>query len=611
MPKLTAVIPPSINRNSFHPIKESVAQTCSRGDTSAPLHIPYNVTISAEGGQVFQKGQLIIATIGAPYLSAKGLSANSSANRHINQYTLDQVIHAYRKSESTLLSQLKGHFALVIIDLANNRCLAASDRIGVYRLYWHKSAEGNLVLSTSLREIKSICNLSNDISHQALYSYMYFHMVPTPLSIHPEIHKLPPGQALSFTPKSLKIEPFWQPEFKSDSSNNIDELAVQLLQQIEDSTQRALAPGGSNGAFLSGGLDSSTVAGMFSKIAPQQASTYSIGFNAKAYDETPFARLTANHYQTRHNEYFVTPEDVLDSLPTIVQSMDEPFGNSSVIPTYYCAKLAAEQGITNLLAGDGGDELFAGNTRYATQKIYNYYLTAPKTLREKLLSPAIFALPDSFPYAGKAKRYIAQADITLPKRLQIYNFLNRHPGDEIFSADFLASIDPSIPDGLQQQVYDRPKDASELNRMLFLDWQFTLADNDLRKVSQMCELAGVNVSYPLLSDELIDFSCQIPDKLKLKGQKLRYFYKYAMRDFLPPQTLTKSKHGFGLPFGVWLREYQPLREMAYETLQKLKSRHYFQKDFIDKAFKMHDEQHASYYGELIWLMMVLELWLDS
>lgn len=592
MPKLTAVIPSRINSNQDH--------TLNLTDTSTP-----GVKCFSEGGQVFKKDQFIVAFVGTPCF------INDSSKKPIDESSVNDIVGLYKRYGSTLLSHISGHFAFVIIDLENNHFLAATDRMGVHRIYWYRSENDDLILSTALREVKALGPKSGDISLQAVYSYMYFHMVPTPLSIQPEIKKLPPAQVLFGSSNLVTVEPYWLPPFETTSSSDIDELADELLRTVEHSTQNALDATGNNGAFLSGGLDSSTVAGMFAKVAPKQAQTFSIGFNAKAYDETPFARITANHYQTSHNEYFVTPEDVLESLPLIVESMDEPFGNSSAIPAYYCAKLAAEKGITNLLAGDGGDELFAGNKRYATQKKYDYYRAIPSALRNKLFTPLISALPEGIPYSGKAKRYAAQADIPLPKRLQIYNFLNRHPASEIFSSDFLSSVDAELPDELQRQVYNQPEQASELNRMLYLDWQFTLADNDLRKVSQMCDLAGVNVTYPLLSDELINFSCRIPDDMKLKGQQLRYFYKYAMRDFLPPQTLSKSKHGFGLPFGVWLREYQPLKELAHDSLEKLKSRHYFEKGFIDKAFRMHEQQHASYYGELIWLMLVLELWLDS
>jgi asparagine synthase (glutamine-hydrolysing) len=147
--------------------------------------------------------------------------------------------------------------------------------------------------------------------------------------------------------------------------------------------------------------------------------------------------------------------------------------------------------------------------------------------------------------------------------------------------------------------------------MLYLDWQITLADNDLRKVSHMCALAGVDVTYPMLDDELVELSCRIPSNLKIKGSNLRHFFKLALRDWLPGETISKSKQGFGLPFGVWMKTYAPLRELAYDNLLRLKKREFIRPEFIDKAIEMHQSGHAAYYGELVWILTVLELWMDG
>ncbi|EGG99866.1 Asparagine synthetase [gamma proteobacterium IMCC2047] len=401
------------------------------------------------------------------------------------------------------------------------------------------------------------------------------------------------------------------PEFSEHNALSIDALSENLHSLISESVSESIGDETHFATFLSGGLDSSTVTGVACNLTDRAVDSYSIGFDAKEYDETPFARETARHFGSQHHEYYVTPEDIFSAVPKIAAAYDEPFGNSSAMPVYYCAKVAADNGVKLMLAGDGGDELFAGNTRYASQRHYQHYLTIPKVLRKVLFDHLINALPAKFPLATKAQNYIKQADMPLPDRMQIYNFLYRHDPLEIFDKDYLATIDTPMPLELLREQYHRPENASDLNRMLYLDWQFTLADNDLRKVSSMCELAGVDVAYPLITDRLMDFSCDIPSALKLNKGNLRYFFRYAMQEFLPQATLKKSKHGFGLPFGVWLKDYQPLHDLAYDSLEKLKSRHFFNPDFIDKVRRMHGSTHASYYGELIWIMMMLELWISS
>ena len=199
----------------------------------------------------------------------------------------------------------------------------------------------------------------------------------------------------------------------------------------------------------------------------------------------------------------------------------------------------------------------------------------------------------------------------LPDRLQSYNFLHQHAASEIFSDAFLAEVNPESPLDLLRSIYHRPTQASDLNRMLYLDWQITLADNDLRKVSHMCALAGVDVAYPMLDDALVEFSCQVPSDWKIKGTDLRHFYKQALKDWLPQETISKNKQGFGLPFGIWMQTYKPLREMAYDSLLKLKKRGFIRPEFIDKTIKMHQSEHAAYYGELVWIFTVFELWIEG
>jgi asparagine synthase (glutamine-hydrolysing) len=280
------------------------------------------------------------------------------------------------------------------------------------------------------------------------------------------------------------------------------------------------------------------------------------------------------------------------------------------LAAYYCAKLAKENGVSRLMAGDGGDEIFAGNERYAKQMLFEHYHRLPG-FAKSALEAGLNYLPDSLTKTKlpfKAKRYIDQANAAMPDRLQDYNFLHRHDVKDIFLADFLGKIDTGEPLKLLRECYQRPEHASTLNRMLYMDWKTTLHDNDLVKVNRMCELAGVEVCYPLLDQRIVDLSCRIPSSSKLNGQKLRWFYKQAMADFLPEQIINKPKHGFGLPFGIWLKDHQPLKELAYDAIHNLKKRDFFQPKFLDHAIEMHQSIHAAYYGELIWVLMMLELW---
>lgn len=547
----------------------------------------------------------IVAILGHPVWKDDTISKISKT-----QGQAAALAKAYQEQGRRFTGSMSGDYAFVVIDTDNNLCIAGIDHLGRYPLYYAKTDTG-VVFSSSACSLHAHPDVEHHLCNQGIYNYIYFHMVPSPSSIYQGINKLPAGYLLEVSGKQIKTTSYWAPQFQSTSSPDFKTLGHELKRLLKQAVEKQVDDSSRVGAFLSGGLDSSTVVGMLAEVSEKEAEAVSIGFSAEGYDEMAFARITARHFGVKLHEYYVTPEDVVEALPKIATSYDEPFGNSSALPAYFCAKFAKESGIERLLAGDGGDELFAGNERYAKQAIFEAYQHIPGWIRSGILEPVLKTLPNTPSLLGKAKSYIDQANVPLPDRLQSYNFLHRHDPSEIFTTDFLAQVNTNIPLKYQRSIYDNPNDASTLNRMLYLDWQYTLADNDLRKVSHMCALAGVEVVYPMLDDELVEFSCGIPDKWKLNGHKLRHFYKESLRGWLPVETISKKKQGFGLPFGIWMQTHKPLQDLAYDCLTKLKSRHYFNADFIDQVIDLHRNGHAAYYGVLVWILTVLELWLDA
>jgi len=518
---------------------------------------------------------------------------------------------AYQQYANKCLDKIAGPFAFALSDQQKNLQLYAIDRLGIHSLYYHHDDRGQLVVASEIASLGLFDHISLKIAPQGIFNYLYFHMLPSPGSIYHGVSKLQPGQYLLIRGDGIEAPFYWSPAFEIDSHSDLNHLSERLRHLLESAVARC-GVDENTGAFLSGGLDSSTVVGMYSKQCSRPRS-FSIGFDAKGFDEIEYARASAKHFRSELIEYYVTPADVADAVQKIAAYYEEPFGNASAIPTYYCAKLAKENGVTKLLAGDGGDELFAGNARYAQQKIFELYFVLPRFIRKGIVEPLSATMPfgEAIWPIRKLRSYIKQANIRLPHRLQSYNFIDREGIAGIFSPDFLTTIDENDPAQALQYTYDRANTSDKLNKMLFLDWKFTLADNDLRKVNHMCHLAGVEVCYPMLDEELLDFSCMVPSDLKLKGTNLRYFYKKALADYLPPQTLTKSKHGFGLPFGVWLKNDPALQALAFDNLSRIKSRGIFSESFVDTLIQQHREGHANYYGDMIWAVMMLELWLSA
>ncbi len=507
-----------------------------------------------------------------------------------------------------IFTDLEGEFTFCMLNEDTGAAVLAVDRMCTRSLSYQVSGEA-LIFSTSADAIIQHPLANSEISSQSLFNYIYFHMVPSPGSIYKDQRRLLPGQYLIFKKGEVKSDFYWKVAFDNIEKRPFNELKFELRGLLRSSVREATG-GQAVGAFLSGGTDSSTIAGVLGEVTGQPARTYSIGFEAEGYDEMKYARIAAKHFSTQHNEYYVTPDDVVAAIPQIAAIFDQPFGNASAIPAFYCARMAKTDGLTRILGGDGGDELFGGNERYAKQHLFTYYKHLPLVLRKRLIEPIAFGIAGSERLAlvRKARSYIEQALTPMPARMENYNLLRRYGYEAVFTEDFLATVDIARPSELLDEVYYQAQTESMINNMLAFDFKMTLADNDLPKVVKACELAGINVGFPLISNELVEFSTRLEPQLKLKGTKLRYFFKESLRGFLPDEILAKQKQGFGLPFGVWLQEHKLLKSMAADSLVDLKARQIIRADFIDQLLSQHLKEHASYYGTMIWVLMMLEYW---
>jgi asparagine synthase (glutamine-hydrolysing) len=499
-----------------------------------------------------------------------------------------------------------GDFAVGLTDHAG-RSFGAVDRFAVQTLCY-RVIDGRLYIASRADTLAALAPRA-EIDPQAIFDYLYFHVIPSPRTVFKGVHRLPPAHFVWFEGGQLTVAPYWVPSFVEPANAAFEPLAAEFRQLLQDAVATQL-DGSKPACFLSGGTDSSTVAGMIGLAAGRPAATYSIGFEAQGYDEMAFARIAAQRFGTEHHEYYVTPDDLVRAIPKVAAHYDQPFGNSSALPAFYCAQMARQDGVSKLLAGDAGDELFGGNSRYAKQRIFGWYDGVPAALRKGLLEPVLEGTPiGRLPLARKGRSYVEQAKVPLPDRMQMYNLLLRLGVEKVFTPDFLAQVDPADPLHQQQGVWNQVPNASPLNRMLAYDWRYTLAEADLPKVCGTTALAGVAVGFPFLDSRLVDFSLRLPTDYKLKGQKLRWFFKEALRGFLPDEIITKKKQGFGLPFGVWANRHDGLRRFATESLQSLAGRGIVQPGFIDRLLKEHLPAYPGYYGEMVWILMMLEQWL--
>jgi len=580
---------------------ESRQQSVGEGDT-------FLAVLARRGrGDVARSGVILAAISGTPRWRDP-----DEADLAAREGPAQALIRAYRRRGRALFDGLHGSFALALFDGERRSLLLAIDRHGIEPLCYGE-CPGGLLFGATTQSLRAHPMGRATITPQGIYDYLHAYLVHSPRTIYAEQRKLLPGQYLLYRNGRVRSEFYWQMQYREDGPADRAVLAGELRELLEQAVRRAAdgLSAGDVGAFLSGGLDSSTVAGYLSRlVAP--ARTFTIGFEIEKFDESGFARIAADHFETDHHEYFVTPSDVADLLPRLAEVYDEPFGNSSVVPTYYCARMAAEAGTRVMLAGDGGDEIFAGNERYLHMTRYDVYGRLPKILRRGLLEPLLFGLPgvDRLPLAGKARRFIERYRTSLPERLYVYDLVATSEIADMFEPDLVPEIDPNTVVELAREVYWRPETGSSIQRMMHLDLQMILADNDLRKVNRMCQLAGVEVRYPMLDDDLVEFSGQVPAGLLVAGGVLRGFFKQALRDFLPRQVVTKKKHGFGLPFQHWLKHDRRLKEMVEDSLSSFARRRLLRRDFVERVRTSHRRPEVSSLDGLAWDIMVLELWLQ-
>ena len=454
-----------------------------------------------------------------------------------------------------------------------------------------------------------LAGLNAELDPQALFDYLYFHVIPSPRTVFSGVQRLPAGRYASFQQGRLTVAPFVTPSFSSPARPKFAELREEFLQLLRVAVQRQL-DGTKPACFLSGGTDSSTVAGMIAAVCKEKPSTYSIGFEAAGYDEMEYARLAARHFGAEHHEYYFTADDLVKSIGDVAASYDQPFGNSSALPAYYCAQHARQDGVARILAGDGGDELFGGNSRYATQEVFGWYQHVPTALRRGLLEP-IFSnsLVGAIPLLKKGTGYIRQANTPLPERLQAFNLVRRLGYQNVLQPGFLAQIDTSRVSQEQSSVWAEARSEHEIDRHLAYDWRYTLAESDLPKVRGTTSLAGLDVGFPMLDDDLLAFSMRLPPQYKLNRLRLRWFFKEALRGFLPDEVITKKKQGFGLPFGVWMMRHAGLNKLANDSVRSFATRGIVRPDFVEQLLSTHLPSHPHYYGTMVWILMMAEQWM--
>jgi asparagine synthase (glutamine-hydrolysing) len=521
----------------------------------------------------------------------------------------ETIIHLYEDKGVECVYDLRGMFAFAIWDENKRRLFLARDRAGKKPLVYAHTNEGLLFAS----EIKSLLidpTVKKDIDYSALHHYLTYQYVPSPLTIFAGIKKLPPAHILIYERREIKVKRYWELSYHNKLQlSSVKDYGEGFLEIFQEAVRIRLRSDVPLGAFLSGGIDSSLVVAMMSKLMNQPVKTFSIGFEEADYSELPFARVIARRYETDHHEFIVKP-DAIEILPKLIWHYNEPFADSSAIPTFYVSKITRAY-VTVALNGDGGDESFAGYERYLADKLANYYNFIPHFFREQMIKKAIDCFPHSTnrrSFLRRLKRFIRGIS-EVPERRYVrwICFFDNEMKDDLYTSSFKEQIENVDSVDLTVNWYKLANGETFIDRTLFVDVMSYLPEDLLVKVDIASMAHSLEARSPFLDHKVMEFAASLPSNLKLRGIEAKYLLKHTLSELLPREVLQRKKMGFGVPIDVWFRK--DLKEMAYDILldTRCTERGYFKKEAILKLLDEHvSEQYDHCYR--IWALLFLELW---
>ena len=521
----------------------------------------------------------------------------------------ETIIHLYEEKGVECVHDLRGMFAFAIWDENKKRLFCARDRAGK-KPFVYAHTEDGLIFASELKALLKDPALKRNLNHTAIHNYLTYQYVPSPMSIFTSVKKLPPAHILIYERGDLKIKRYWNLSYQDKLQlSSVEEYGEQFRDLFEEAVKIRLRSDVPLGAFLSGGVDSSLVVAVMSRLMDQPVKTFSIGFEEEAYDEVAFARLIAEKYKTDHHEFIVKP-DAVSILPQIVWHYNEPFADSSAIPTFYVSKMTRDF-VTVALNGDGGDESFAGYERYVADKLADYYRRVPPFMREGIIRRIVDKLPHSTNrrnFFRRLKRFVKGISEPPERRYVrwICFFDNEMKGD-LYTPSFKDLNREYDSVDLTVKWYERADAEQFLDRTLFVDVMSYLPEDLLVKVDIASMAHSLEARSPFLDHKVMEFAASLPPNLKLRGMETKFLLKHTLSDIVPQEILQRKKMGFGVPLDVWFRN--DLKEMAYDVLldQKSIERGYFRKEYVSKMLDEHvSKQYDHSYR--IWALLFLELW---
>ncbi len=519
----------------------------------------------------------------------------------------ETIVHAYEEYGDRCVDHLNGMFGFAIWDARKRRLLLARDRVGIKPLYYWLGPE-QLVFGSELKSVIACPGTPRQIDPVALNHFLTLEYIPAPWTIFQGIYKLPAGHILVLEDGQCTTAAYWDIPLQAGPQTEAD-CAEALTELLEDAVRLQLVSDVPVGAFLSGGLDSSTIVSLMRRQSSEPIQTFSIGFEDSTYNELPYARAVAQQFGTNHHEELLTP-DIVTLTERLVRHLDEPFGDFSIFPTYLVSALARRH-VKVVLSGDGGDELFGGYESYVAQRYDRFYRLLPAPLRQEILPSLLNRVPPQAAKKGlinKVKRFTEGA--ALPAALQHtrwMTFMTDQDKRALYQPDLHSAINGTTPTAMITNYFQRVAHADPLAQQQYVDVKTYLAENILTKVDRMSMAASIEARVPLLDHRIVEFALNLPPHLKMQQGQTKVLLRKVMAERLPATILTKPKQGFSMPLKHWL--CGPLRPMMADLLsaQSIHNRGCFQAEPIAQWVAEHLAGRANH-SHRLWGLMVFELW---
>ncbi|MBU2472962.1 asparagine synthase (glutamine-hydrolyzing) [Patescibacteria group bacterium] len=530
----------------------------------------------------------------------------NQGHKFSTQTDTEVMVHLYEEKGEDFLKELNGMFALALWDEKRKKLILARDRMGQKPLYY-SLINNTLIFGSELKALFHHPLIKKDIDFNSLNKYLIYEYVPTPQTIIKGVNKLEPGHFLVYQNNQLKKSSYWNIKF--NQLENQKDYLTKFEELLEDSVKKRLISDVPLGIFLSGGIDSSTIAYYAQKNSNQKIKTFSIGFEDKSFDESDYTNQAAKFLDTEHYHQNFTPNDLLNSINQIAKINDEPFADASIIPTYLLSKFTRES-VTVALSGDGGDELLAGYPTFQALKFAKAYHHIPNLFRE-IIQKTANLLPvshDNFSFDFKVKKTLSGYEYPLEIQNQIWlGAFTPKENKNIFLSEISNQINFNQSFSETDQFIEQTKKESLENRIIYLYLKQYLADDILTKADRASMFTSLEVRSPFMDYRLVEFFNSLPYNLKLKGWKTKYVLKELMKDKLPRNIINRPKKGFGIPVAKWINK--ELKDFTLDLLNEsdIKKQGIFNYSEIKKILDEHLNKKADHRKKL-WTLLMFQQW---